>query len=250
MDFLSAAARIMETPIRLAINGAQGRVGQLLCNLVRADPGFDLLARCGSATDWNAVPALDVMVDFSTPAGLSRALAYCARHGVALVSGTTGLDAQLQGRLAEAAQHIAVLHAANFSLGIAVLTRLAREAARALSDWDLDIVEAHHAAKRDAPSGTALALGRVAADARGADHDAVATIDRSGARVPGSIGYATVRAGDIVGEHTLLLATNGERLELTHRAGDRTIFARGALAAARWIAGRAPGRYRLEEVIA
>jgi 4-hydroxy-tetrahydrodipicolinate reductase len=170
-------------------------------------------------------------------------------RGIALVSGTTGFDDALRARLDAAASRIALLHAANFSLGIAVLTRLVREAAAALPDWDLDILETHHAGKRDAPSGTALALGRAAADARAVAFEDVAAIDRCGMRADGSIGFASLRVGDVVGEHTALLATAGERLELSHRATDRTIFARGALRAAVWLAGRAPGRYGLDATL-
>jgi 4-hydroxy-tetrahydrodipicolinate reductase len=173
-------------PIRLAINGASGRMGSALLALLRDDPRFELVhavvapgsaddgqpvdVRAGVALrfahDWADAPALDVMIDFSGPAALNGALNHCLTHGIALVSGTTGLDAAMEARLKEAAQHIALLRAANFSLGVAVLTRLLRDAAAALPDWDLEIVEAHHNRKQDAPSGTALALGHAAAEAR------------------------------------------------------------------------------------
>ena len=239
----------MNDPIRLAVNGATGRMGARVCDLATQDTRFDLVARCGSATDWGALPTFDVLVDFSSPEGLSHALDYCAAHGIALVSGTTGLDAALVRHMDSAAMRIPLLHAANFSLGIAVLTRLLREAAAALPTWDLDIGEVHHAAKRDAPSGTALALGRAAAAARRVDFDAVAAINRDGVRKPGSIGFASMRVGDVVGEHSAWLAAPGERLELGHRATDRVIFVRGALQAAAWVAGRAPGHYTLQDMI-
>ena len=136
---------------------------------------------------------------------------------------------------------------------MALLTRLLREAAAALPDWDLEIVEAHHGRKQDAPSGTALALGQAAAAARDATLERVAVYSRegrTGERVPGSIGFAVVRGGDIVGEHQALLIAAGERLELAHRATDRSIFARGALQAAQWLVGRAAGHWRLEDVLA
>ena len=240
----------MNAPHRLAINGAHGRMGQQLCALAAADARFELVATCTSATDFAALPAFEVMVDFSAPAGLARALDHCERHGVALVSGTTGLDPDLQQRLDAVARSIALLHAANFSLGVALLAQLVAHAAAALPHWDLEILEAHHSAKRDAPSGTALALGQAAASARGVDFDAVKAIDRRGERVPGSIGFGVLRAGDIVGEHTMLLATRGERIELSHRATDRAIFARGALHAAAWLAGRGAGRYTIGDVLA
>lgn len=242
---------------RLALNGAEGRMGQALQGLLREAAGFELVAALDATSSWPDVGRPDlgqpeVVIDFSSPAGFSKALDYCRQHGVALVSGTTGLDASQHGMLADAARGIPVLHAANFSLGVAVLTRAVRMAAAALPGWDLEIVEAHHARKVDAPSGTALALGRAAAAARQQDFDAVAVLSRAGqvgARTAGAIGFATVRAGDVVGEHTALFASVGERLEFSHRATDRVIFARGALAAAAWLAGKPAGRYSIEDVI-
>lgn len=243
----------MSSPIRLAINGANGRMGRVLQDLLRDDARFELVACVNASDDWRAVPKLGVVVDFSTPAGFDSALAHCHAHRIALVCGTTGLGAGQRARLQEAACDIPVLYAANFSLGIAVLTRLLRDAASALPDWDLEIIEAHHAHKVDAPSGTALALGRAAASARGQDFDAVAGFARhghTGARAQGAIGFASIRAGEIVGEHTALLAAKDERIELTHRACDSTIFARGALHAAAWLAGKPAGAHSLDDVLA
>jgi 4-hydroxy-tetrahydrodipicolinate reductase len=243
----------MSLPIKLAINGADGRMGRALQELVRDNACFELAGCMNASSGWASAPKLDVVIDFSTPAGFDTALAQCREHRVAFVSGTTGLGAAQRDALDEAAREIPVLHAANFSVGIAVLTRLLREAATALPGWDLEIIEAHHALKTDVPSGTALALGRAAAEARGQDFDAVAVRSREGrvgARPPGMIGFAAIRAGDIVGEHTAVLATAGERLELSHRATDRAIFARGALAAAAWLPGKAPAAYSLEDVMA
>ncbi|MDE2278006.1 MAG: 4-hydroxy-tetrahydrodipicolinate reductase [Xanthomonadaceae bacterium] len=259
------------SPIRLAINGASGRMGQALLSLLRDERRFELahaVVSPGSAhdgepvwlgqalrhaRDWSRAPALDVVIDFSGPAGLAATLDHCLAHGIPLVTGTTGLDAQLQARLDAAGSRIALLRAANFSLGVALLTRLLREAAAALPDWDLEIVEAHHGRKQDAPSGTALALGQAAAAARDSTLEDAAVYSReghTGARVPGSIGFAVIRGGDIVGEHQALLIGSGERLELGHRATDRAIFARGALQAAQWLVGRAAGHWRLEDVLA
>lgn len=243
----------MSGVIRLAISGASGRMGRALQELLRDDPRFELAAKIACSEDWQRISGLDVVIDFSTPAGFDAALAHCRQHHVALVSGTTGLDAKQRAALDSAAQEIPVLHAANFSLGVAVLTRVLRDAAAALPAWDLEIIEAHHARKVDAPSGTALALGRAAATARGQDFDAVAVRARDGrvgSRLQGTIGFASIRAGDIVGEHSAILATTGERLELSHRATDRTIFARGALAAAAWLVGKPPGAYSLDDVLA
>ncbi|WP_158884657.1 4-hydroxy-tetrahydrodipicolinate reductase [Rhodanobacter sp. L36] len=263
----------MTRPVRLAINGASGRMGKAILDLLETDARFELahaVVAPGSkqdgepvfahsskgmryAHDWNDAPALDVVIDFSSPMALHAALDHCTSRGVALVSGTTGIDAVLEVRMAEAGKNIALLRAANFSIGVAVLTRLLREAAAALPNWDIEIVEAHHGRKQDAPSGTALALGHAAAQSRRATLDAMAVYSRegqTGARVDGSIGFAVVRGGDIVGEHTAMLIGQGERLELAHRATDRSIFARGALQAAQWLVGRAAGQWQLEDVIA
>lgn len=238
--------------LRLAINGASGRMGRAVQALLQEDARFELVTGINASGEWRNVPKLDVVVDFSTPAGFDAALAHCRAHGVAFVSGTTGLDAVQRAAIGEAVREIPVLHAVNFSLGIAVLTRVLRDAAAALPDWDLEILEAHHARKGDAPSGTALALGRAAAAARGQDFESIAVLSREGqvgARVTGSIGFAAIRAGDIVGEHTAMLAAAGERLELSHRATDRSIFARGALTAAAWLAGKPSGTYSIDDVI-
>lgn len=242
----------MSNVIRLAVNGSNGRMGRTLQELLRDDARFELAATLARGDGWRPSLRLDVVIDFSAPAGFDAALAHCVQQRVAFVSGTTGLDATRQQALAAAARRIPVLHAANFSLGIAVLTRLLRIAAAALPDWDLEIVEAHHARKADAPSGTALALGRAAAAARGQDFDEVAVSARAGqvgARRAGTIGFASIRAGDIVGEHTAILAGAGERIELAHHAATRAIFARGALAAAAWLAAQPAGVYTLDNVL-
>jgi 4-hydroxy-tetrahydrodipicolinate reductase len=262
----------MAQPIRLAINGASGRMGRALLALLREDRRFELVHAGVSAGsehdgkpvfgelstsiryghDWQSARSAEVVIDFSGPDGLAAALTHCMEHGAALVTGTTGIDAALQARVAASASHIAVLHAANFSLGVAVLTRLLREAAATLPDWDLEIIESHHSRKEDAPSGTALALGHAAADARGTtlEKDGVfAREGRPGARRLGAIGFAVVRGGDVVGEHEALLLGQGERVELSHRATDRSIFARGALEAAAWLAGRQPGVYSIDQML-
>lgn len=261
----------MALPIRLAIHGASGRMGRALLALVHEDQRFELVQALVSAgsvhvdmavfsgpanslrysAKWGDA-AVDAVVDFSGPDGLASALAYCVAHDVALVTGTTGIDAALEAKLDEASKRIPILHAANFSLGVAVLTRLLREASAALPDWDLEIVEVHHQRKEDAPSGTALALGHAAAKARGTTlaKDAIyAREGRPGARRPGSIGFAVVRGGDVVGEHTAFLFGHGERVELAHRATDRSIFARGALEAAAWLAGREAGSYSIDDLL-
>ncbi len=186
---------------------------------------------CFSAAELHGVPEFDVCVDFSLPMGLQTILALCEERGVALVSGTTGIDAGQQATLEEASARIALLWTTNFSLGVAVLGDLVERAAAALQGWDCDIVESHHVHKKDAPSGTALTLGACAG---------------AGGATPR---YASLRAGDIVGEHFVQFTGQGERIELVHRAGDRDIFAAGALYAASRLAGREPGQYRLRDLI-
>lgn len=196
---------------------------------------------------------LDVLVDFSGAAGFDHALAACVARGIPLVSGSTGLSPAQFEAARVASGRIAVLWASNFSLGVALLDRLVGMAAAALGPgFDAEIVECHHRDKLDAPSGTALTLGRTIAAARGQDFDAVAQFARhgaTGARPEGGIGFAVLRAADVVGEHSVMFAAAGERLELSHRATDRGIFARGAVAAARWIVGRPPGWYSLGDVL-
>jgi 4-hydroxy-tetrahydrodipicolinate reductase len=237
----------MDAPLRLLIHGASGRMGQALLRLAAADPRLRTVAAVsrGAMPDTHVgvaawvpasriadAPEFDVAVDFSLPEGFDPVLALCRARRAGLVSGTTGLDAERLAALDAAARDIPVVWAANYSVGVAVLSELVRRAAQALPGWDADIVEAHHVHKKDAPSGTALALGRAVAAGRGTEPH-----------------YASLRAGDIVGEHTVQLAGPGERLELVHRATDRDIFARGALEAALRLRGRAAGRHALSELL-
>lgn len=246
-------------------------MGMALCGLLAADPRFTLLRAVVSpqspslgtpvpveggqvlryVTGWGDTPDLDVVIDFSSPAGLGAALVHCLQARVALVAGSTGYDAAMDQRLRTAAEEIALLRAANFSLGVAVMRRLLREAAAALPDWDAEIVEAHHRGKRDAPSGTALDLGAAVRAGRGADVTYVSDrAARHALREPGTIGISSIRGGDLVGEHTAMLMAAGERLELTHRATDRGVFARGAVQAAYWLCTQPPGLWGLEDMLA
>jgi len=236
----------MTTPIHLLVHGASGRMGQRLLALVPEFPGLHLVAATARRSDLpglapglalpsarlSAAPSFGLLIDFSLPEAFDAALALAVAHRAAFVSGTTGLAEAQREALAAAGTRIPVLWTANFSLGVAVLADLVERAARSLPGWDLDIVESHHAHKRDAPSGTALALGS-AAQAGGAQPR-----------------YASLRAGDIVGEHWLQFAATGERLELAHRASSRDIFARGALAVGEWLAGQEPGCYAMRDWVA
>ena len=234
-----------ETP-RLLIHGASGRMGLALLRLAAGRDDLGVVAAVSrkspaqrvvdgvpqfAASELGGVPEFDVAIDFSLPEGFDPVLALCAQRGCALVSGTTGLSSEQNRAIEAASARIAVVWAANYSLGVAVLAELVERAAAALPGWDCDVVEAHHSQKKDAPSGTALTLGE-AATANGA-----------------KVNYASLRAGDIVGEHTVQFTGLGERLELVHRAGNRDIFARGALHAASRIAGKPAAAYRVRDLL-
>lgn len=196
-------------------------------------------------------PDTQVLVDFSSPEGFRRWLDACRENRVPFVSGTTGLSDADINRLDDAAKVIPVLHATNMSLGVAVLSKLAADAAQLLGeDYDIEIVESHHRRKKDAPSGTAETLANHILAALGRSRDALA-FGRHGMtpREPKSIGIHSLRLGDIIGEHTVHFASSNERLELTHKATSRDTFAQGALRAARWIAGRSAGRYSIDDVL-
>ena len=252
--------------IPLVIVGAAGRMGQALEQAVAGSPQFVIKARVDRAERLPAVAggwtvdaaavlaAGDVAIEFSDPAACAVLAGRCAERGAGLVSGTTGLDAAQEDTVRAAAVRVAVVRAANFSLGVAVLRRSLRAALDALPPgWDVEIIERHHRMKADSPSGTALALAGDAATRRGAEPGALRfgrERGRSGPRPAGEIGVHSVRGGSWVGDHTVLLAGEGEWLALRHVAQDRLAFAHGALAAARFVAGAAPGLYTLEDVLA
>jgi 4-hydroxy-tetrahydrodipicolinate reductase len=193
----------------------------------------------------------DVLVDFSSPAALQQSLDRAVSASVPIVIGTTGLDNLADQRIAAAARHVAVLRAANTSLGVALLADLVERAARVLgSDWDIEIAETHHRMKADAPSGTALTLGEAAARGRGVSLSAERGRDGVGLkRGEGSIGFAALRGGTVAGDHDVMFLGPDERLILSHRAENRMIFARGALAAARFLVGKPAGLYSMRDVI-
>ena len=236
----------MSSKIRVLIHGASGRMGQALLRLCAEQANCHIVAAVTrkapaqrvvegvpffAASELSGVPAFDVAIDFSLPEAFDPVLGLCVTRSAALVSGTTGLDDAQRAALASAATTIPVLWASNFSLGVAVLTDLVERAAAALPGWDCDVVEAHHTQKKDAPSGTALTLGE-AAVIQGA-----------------SVSYASLRAGDIVGEHLVQFTGLGERVELVHRATNRDIFARGALHAAARMVGKPAGSYRVRDLL-
>jgi 4-hydroxy-tetrahydrodipicolinate reductase len=193
----------------------------------------------------------DVLVDFSAPDALQASLDEAVDAGTPILVGTTGLGSEADKQIAEAAKSVAVLRAANTSLGVAVLSDLVERAAKALgTDWDIEIIEMHHRMKADAPSGTALALGKAAAAGRGTPLNAERGRDGTGLkRETGAIGFASVRGGTVAGEHDVIFAGSDERLILSHRAENRIIFAKGALAAARFLAGKPAGLYSMHDVI-
>jgi len=192
----------------------------------------------------------DVLVDFSSPAGLAGHLTAARLARTPLLIGTTGLDGTHQALISDAAGEIAVLQAANTSLGVNLLAALVEQAAARLGvDWDIELVETHHRMKRDAPSGTALLLGAAAARGRGKSLPEVSRFERDGVRDEGSIGFASLRGGSVAGDHMVVFATEGERIEFVHRAEDRGIFARGAVRAALWLAGQPAGRYSMGDVL-
>lgn len=194
-----------------------------------------------------------VVIEFSTPAASVAHAEACAAAGVAAVIGTTGLDSAQESRLARAAASVPIVHAANMSLGVNLLLALTEQVARVLDPgFDIEILEMHHRHKVDAPSGTALALGRAAAAGRGVVLEQAAVRVRDGLTGPrpqGAIGFATLRGGDVVGDHSVVFAGEGERIVLQHLAADRAIYARGAVRAARWLDGRPPGLYGMRDVL-
>lgn len=237
-------------------------MGQAVARVVEADPALALVARFdqpgaegeGLVSAEEALAAADVIIDFTRPAAAAALAGRAAAAKVALVLGPTGWeDAQL-APVAEAARAIPIVRAGNFSLGVNLLMGMVAQAARALpaQDWDVEIFEAHHRHKVDAPSGTALMLGEAAASARGVDLAKVARRARdgiTGERPVGEIGFSVLRGGGIVGEHSVTFASEEETLTLAHSGRDRALFARGAVAAAKWVVGRAPGEYDMQDVL-
>ena len=263
-------------PIRVAIAGASGRMGQMLIEAVRASGDCQLAGAldradspalgqdAGAFAGWaSGVPvqaALDaglqnaqVLIDFTRPEATLAHLAACRRLGVALVIGTTGFTDAQKADIAAAAQDIAIVMAPNMSVGVNVTFKLLEMAAKALSTgYDIEIIEAHHRHKVDAPSGTALKMGEVIADALGRDLKDCAVYERhghTGERDPSTIGFAAIRGGDIVGDHTVLFAGTGERIEISHKASSRAGYAQGSLRAVRFLVGTKSGLFDMFDVL-
>jgi 4-hydroxy-tetrahydrodipicolinate reductase len=263
--------------LRVAIAGASGRMGRMLAEAVGASADCVLVAALDAADSAalgqtvtagaSTVPIISdvrsglaqaqVLIDFTRPAGTLAHAAVCRDLGVRLVIGTTGFSDAQKAEIAAHAEHIAIVMAPNMSVGVNVVLKLLETAARALDDgFDVEVIEAHHRHKVDAPSGTALKMGEVVAQASGRDLKTCAVYARDGhsapdggERDPRTIGFSSIRGGDIVGDHTVLFAGNGERIEITHRSSSRATYAEGSLRAARFLAGRSSGLYDMADVL-
>ncbi len=260
--------------IKVAISGASGRMGKMLieavleaedmtlaaalCPAGDAHIGEDAGAFAGRTTgvavtsDIEAIAAADVLIDFTRPAGTLAYLKFCAEHSIGMVIGTTGFDAAGTAAIEEASRSIPVVFAPNMSVGVNAAFKLVEVAARLLAGYDCEIVEMHHKHKVDAPSGTALEMGRRVAQARGVKFEDVALLSReghTGERKPGTIGFAALRGGDVVGDHTVIFASTGERIEISHKSGSRAGYAQGSLEAARFILKKNNGLFSMSDVL-
>ncbi|MGB0843797.1 MAG: 4-hydroxy-tetrahydrodipicolinate reductase [Alphaproteobacteria bacterium] len=263
---------------KIGITGVAGRMGQMLLKTVLADPECELVG----GTEYVGSPHVgadlgelvgakvlginigdnpadlfekaDVVVDFTLPKATDIHLELATKHGTAWLLGTTGLSAEQDAQISKASETTPILQAANFSLGVNLLLGLVKQAAAALpeQDWDIEVVETHHNQKIDAPSGTALALGIAAAEGRDVELEDVQKLSRegvTGVRPVGEIGFATMRGGDVAGEHQVNFFGTSERIEIGHRASDRAIFAKGAIHAAKWMVGKSAGHYDMQDVL-
>lgn len=267
----------MDKQLRVAITGAAGRMGKNLIDAVHQTEGLMVsaaIARPGSSLVGadagelagvgtlgvkvvdqieQVVDDFDVIIDFTTPEATLHNIKVCLAQNKKMVIGTTGFDDAGLAVLREASERMAIIFAANFSVGVNLCLKLLKQAAEVLNEgYDIEIIEGHHRHKVDAPSGTALRMGEVVADTLGRDLKACAVYGRegiTGARDPNTIGFATVRAGDIVGDHTVLFATEGERVEITHKASSRMTFAKGAARSCLWVAQKDTGLYDMQDVL-
>ncbi len=237
----------------IGILGSEGRMGRAIAAILD-DAGVTLAGGADARDDCHPIAKVaDVLVDFSTPSALAEHLDAARAAGTPIVIGTTGLSRAHHAAIDAAARDIAIIQTGNTSLGVTLLGILVREAAARLgADWDVEIVDFHHRHKVDAPSGTALLLGEAAAAGRGTTLNEVRVDSRAGlvgARSEGTIGFASLRGGTVIGDHQVVFASEGERIELGHRGDNRTIFAKGAVRAAMWLAGKPAGRYSMAEVL-
>ncbi|MFZ6688038.1 4-hydroxy-tetrahydrodipicolinate reductase [Undibacterium sp. SXout11W] len=264
------------TLLKVAVAGASGRMGQMLIDAIGAaddlqltgaldvagspalgvDAGAFLGKPAGVKIEADLSAALanaDFLIDFTRPEGTLKHLAYCAEHGIKMIIGTTGFDESGKAAIAAAAEKTAIVFAPNMSVGVNVTLKLLEMAAKSFATgYDIEIVEAHHRHKVDAPSGTALKMGEVIADALGRDLNEVGVFAREGVtgeRDPSSIGFATIRGGDIVGDHTVLFAGIGERVEISHKSSSRVTYAHGSLRAARFLADKSSGLFDMFDVL-
>lgn len=252
---MSSTASFSATqPLRLLINGAKGRMGQALISCAAADPELTVSAGIDAGDDFAAaLIGCDAVIDF-THADTTEAVARaCAEAGKTLVIGTTGQDNAVRSLITETALEIPIVFAPNYSVGVNTLFWLTQKAAEILGpDFDLEVVEMHHRMKKDSPSGTARRLAEILANVRNLQYDSDVRHGREGMvgeRTKAEIGMHAVRGGDVVGDHTVIYANVGERVELTHKASSRDTFAKGALRAAKWAAGRTPGLYDMQDVL-
>lgn len=236
-------------PLRILLSGASGRMGLQVEALVKQGAALDIVGRADHKQSFDASVEADVIIDFSQPTLCKQSLQFALKHQLPIVIGTTGLDDALESQIVIAAGQIPICKAANFSVGIEVLRSLIQQAAERLgSDFDIEISETHHRDKRDAPSGTALLL----ADVLGQAGHPERIHGRSGddaKRMPGEIAIHAVRGGDVIGDHSVHFLGLGERIEVSHRATDRSLFARGALRAARWLVAQPAGLYGIGDLI-
>lgn len=255
--------------MKVGVVGCMGRVGQILAGELRSGNWDGLEFAGGTALPEDVAKAgddffvtdkpeelferADAVIDFTAPAATVEHAKLAATHKTALIVGTTGLSKEDEAVLAEAAEKTAIVYAANFSVGVNMLLALVEQTANRLQDgWDIEVFESHHKHKVDAPSGTALAIGKAAAAGRGVDLDKVAEWARhgeTGARTDGDIGFSVARGGDVVGDHTAFFYAEGERIELTHKATDRSLFAKGAIRATQWAGDQSPGLYSMKDVL-
>ncbi len=243
---------IERSPLRVLVGGRRGRMARAVARLVAGADDLVLVGHAGRDEADVDVPPADVLIEFTLPAAIERWARLCTERRMAWVTGTTGLDEATQRLVEDAARSVPVVQAANMSTGATLLAELTARLARVLPQADIEIVETHHRFKRDAPSGTALALARAASGAREVALGEVLRLGRAGhtgARPPGEIAVHALRGGDVVGEHAVVFFLDGERIEVRHSASDRSIFARGALRAARWVVDQSPGLYSMADVL-